>query len=93
MRNSNNLVNTNIVLTPNQEQVFKRFQHFIEEKDNRVFILNGYAGTGKTTLIRFFIEELSKRDKQYVLMASTGRAAKILSNSTGKSIYSSFCYI
>lgn len=84
MRNSNNLVNTNIVLTPNQEQVFKRFQHFIEEKDNRVFILNGYAGTGKTTLIRFFIEELSKRDKQYVLMASTGRAAKILSNSTGK---------
>lgn len=75
---------TNFALTLNQEQVFKRFQLFIEEKEHRVFILNGYAGTGKTTLIRFFIDELSRVGKKYVLMASTGRAAKIVSNATGK---------
>ena len=77
-------VQKEIALTPNQEQVFKRFQWFIEENNHRVFILNGYAGTGKTTLIRFFIDELCRLDKLYVLMASTGRAAKIVSNATGK---------
>lgn len=76
-------VQKEIALTPNQEQVFKRFQWFIEENNHRVFILNGYAGTGKTTLIRFFIDELCRLDKLYVLMASTGRAAKIVSNATG----------
>lgn len=55
---------------------------FIETND-RVFVLRGYAGTGKTTLVKTFIDELSERKHEYKLLASTGRAAKILSNITG----------
>lgn len=73
----------NIVLTQNQQEVFEKFLHFVKDKKQKVFILNGYAGTGKTTLIRFFINELRNADKPFTLMASTGRAAKIATNATG----------
>lgn len=69
-------------LTSTQEQVFKRFKLFIQSDERSIFILKGYAGTGKTTLIRHFIKELKEQDKSYCLMASTGRAAKILTNIT-----------
>ncbi|OJV38776.1 MAG: helicase [Bacteroidales bacterium 36-12] len=69
-------------LTSTQEQVFKRFKLFIQSNERSIFILKGYAGTGKTTLIRHFIKELKEQDKSYCLMASTGRAAKILTNIT-----------
>ncbi len=71
-----------IELTSNQNQVFNQFKEFIKSEKHRAFILKGYAGTGKTTLIRFFINELKKNDLPYKLMASTGRAAKIVSNAT-----------
>lgn len=75
--------NNKIVLTRNQEDVFEKFHKFMDDKDSKVFILNGYAGTGKTTLIKFFINKLIELDKSYRLMASTGRAAKIVTNATG----------
>jgi hypothetical protein len=69
-------------LTPGQEKaVDKLFTFFESEKE--VFILKGYAGTGKTSLIKGVIKYLADRDKPYSLMASTGRAAKILSEKTG----------
>lgn len=43
-----------------------------------VFILKGYAGTGKTTMIRTIIEEIKNREKKPILMAPTGRAARVL---------------
>lgn len=73
----------NIQLTTNQENVFKHFKLFIQKNDQKVFILNGFAGTGKTTLVKFFVDELRKQKIHYKLMASTGRAAKILTNATG----------
>lgn len=75
----------NIRLTDNQQHVFNKFKAFIKNNKQKVFILNGHAGTGKTTLIRFFIDELRDRELNYRLMASTGRAAKILTNTTGTS--------
>lgn len=45
--------------------------------------MRGYAGTGKTTLVKSFIEELTRRHLDFILLASTGRAAKILANATG----------
>lgn len=45
--------------------------------------MRGYAGTGKTTLVKTFIEELRSRKQDFILLASTGRAAKILTNATG----------
>lgn len=69
----------NIKLTTSQENVLKQILDFIDSSD-RVFILKGYAGTGKTTLMKFLIKELTERDKRYRLLASTGRAAKVLAN-------------
>lgn len=71
-----------IELTPNQKEVFTEFQRFLSSEHHKVFILRGYAGTGKTTLLKFFIEELKKREIAYCLNASTGRAAKIATNAT-----------
>jgi ATP-dependent exoDNAse (exonuclease V) alpha subunit len=73
----------NIKLTNNQRYIFDNFKSFIKDDNYKVFILNGFAGTGKTTLIRFFIDELEMQKMSYVLMASTGRAAKIVSDITG----------
>lgn len=46
-------------------------------------MLRGYAGTGKTTLVKSFIDVLKENNREFVLLASTGRAAKILANATG----------
>lgn len=70
-------------LTPDQKRVFNSLVSFIEDNRQKVFILCGYAGTGKTTMMKSLIAELDKRAIPYSLHASTGRAAKILSNATG----------
>lgn len=73
---------TPITLTPDQQHAFDKLMAFIDSED-KVFILRGYAGTGKTTLVKTLIAELNKREIKCNLLASTGRAAKILSNITG----------
>lgn len=52
-----------------------------------VFILNGYAGTGKTSVMGALVRALRKVGLQTVLLASTGRAAKVLTSFTGFSAY------
>lgn len=69
-----------IRLTVSQENVLKQILDFINNSAERVFILKGYAGTGKTTLMSFLIAELERMEKGYRLLASTGRAAKVLGN-------------
>ncbi len=71
-----------IVLTYSQKRAYENFTNFLGDKDARVFILKGYAGTGKTTLIKKFVEDMDRQDVNFHLLASTGRAAKILSNTT-----------
>ena len=56
----------------------------ISEKPSPTLIINGYAGTGKTTLMRSFCEALSLFKIPMVLLAPTGRAAKVLANYTGR---------
>lgn len=73
-----------ITLTPSQENALKKMKDFIESPSDRCFILTGYAGTGKTTLMRFFINHLDKKQKKFILLSTTGRAAKILANYTRK---------
>ena len=73
-----------IVLTQSQQYAFDKLKSFIESPYDRVFILKGYAGTGKTTLVRTLIEEMKDQGVKYTLLASTGRAAKILSNATNE---------
>lgn len=69
-------------LTVSQEKVLAQILYFVSDSPDRIFILKGYAGTGKTTLMRFLIKALDQMKKPYRLLASTGRAAKILSNLT-----------
>lgn len=70
--------------TNSQQKAFIKFDNFINSQQH-IFIINGYAGTGKTTLIRGFLDYLGKRNKVCTLLASTGRAAKILSRITKRS--------
>ena len=70
----------NITLSPQQQQILDRLMDFIKQDEQRVFILKGYAGTGKTTLMRFLIQELKRKKRTFRLLAPTGRAAKVLSN-------------
>ncbi len=58
--------------------------YLFDKRQDRVFILKGYAGTGKTTLVSALIKALPKIRKRSVLLAPTGRAAKVLSGYTGK---------
>lgn len=48
------------------------------------FVLKGYAGTGKTTIISTLVQSLSSLQIQTVLLAPTGRAAKVMSQYSGK---------
>ena len=72
-----------IKLTGHQQCAFDKMVEFVNSPNRRVFILRGYAGTGKTTMMRLFIKYLGETDVSYRLLASTGRAAKILNNATG----------
>ncbi len=74
--------NVTIQLKPSQERAFNRLKLFINRPNKGIFILKGYAGTGKTTLMRVLVEELKRKELRFVLLASTGRAAKIISNIT-----------
>lgn len=69
-------------LTPGQKNAFTAITQFLADSDAKVFILKGYAGTGKTTLMKKLISEMQEQDLRFSLLASTGRAAKILSNAT-----------
>ena len=70
-------------LKAGQQAALDKFKKFIENSSSRIFILKGYAGTGKTTLLRMLVKELTDRECNFKLLASTGRAAKIVSNVTG----------
>ncbi len=67
-----------ITLTPHQQQAFDKMLEFVNDAGSRVFILRGYAGTGKTTMVKLLIDEFNARNIRFRLLASTGRAAKIL---------------
>lgn len=69
-----------IKLTAHQNEALDSIKRFINDDSKRIFILKGYAGTGKTTLTRFLLEHLKKEKIDISLMAPTGQAAKVLSN-------------
>lgn len=72
----------NIQFTKGQQNAFDQMMKFVESQDSKVYILRGYAGTGKTTLVKSLVKKLDEKGFEHVLLASTGRAAKILSNAT-----------
>jgi exodeoxyribonuclease-5 len=75
--------------TDQQIQLTAALARFCSAKtpQDTVFILNGYAGTGKTSVMGALVRSLHRVGLQTVLLASTGRAAKVLSSLTGFPAY------
>ncbi len=74
--------------TPEQEISLEKLSDFIFSTDDRsAFMLCGYAGTGKTTLISALVRTLGQLQYKVVLLAPTGRAAKVFSSYSGRSAY------
>lgn len=76
-------INDYFTFKPDNEKsaLIKRMHNFLNNQ-NDVFILSGYAGTGKTTFLKALAIYLSKTKREFHLFASTGRAATILANKT-----------
>ena len=71
--------------TSEQSKIFLDLDDFILTLGNKnIFVLKGYAGTGKTTLISSLVKSLPSIGKRSVLLAPTGRAAKVLSKYSNK---------
>ena len=71
--------------TIKQNVFFQQIAEFITNNDNNeIFVLKGFAGTGKTTLISTIVNNLPEINKKYVLLAPTGRAAKVIANYSNK---------
>lgn len=71
--------------TEGQTKVLRHLSAFIlTEKERPLYLLRGYAGTGKTTLITTLVRTLPQIGINYQLLAPTGRAAKVMSKYTGK---------
>ena len=70
--------------TPCQDALLRKVADFVSSDDDDILIVNGYAGTGKTTAISAVIDVLGKFETKCVLLAPTGRAAKVLSSYSGR---------
>lgn len=74
--------------TDDQSEAMKKVAAFICENTNDIiFLMTGYAGTGKTTLINSVVKTLDMLRMRAVLLAPTGRAAKVLTGFTGKQAF------
>ena len=76
--------------TPTEEQMeaIKAMSHFVAmSAERQVFLLKGYAGTGKTTLVATLVKALKQMRRKVILMAPTGRAAKVFSAYSGFMAY------
>ena len=87
---------TNFALTPtlDQQTAINHISRFhLSEKQNPAYILKGYAGTGKTSLLGAYVKTISQIGQRFVLLAPTGRAAKVLSAYTGRRAHTIHRYI
>ncbi|RXI24042.1 MAG: ATP-dependent endonuclease [Candidatus Amulumruptor caecigallinarius] len=77
---------------PNEQQLtvlaaLSRFITMPFDGSDRVFVLNGYAGTGKTSLTGAVVKALEAFSRPVVLLAPTGRAAKVFGRFAGRQAY------
>ena len=71
--------------TPGQKKIIEKLSEYLSDGDfSKIFVLNGYAGTGKTTLVGALVGALKDLGIKSVLLAPTGRAAKVLARYAGE---------
>lgn len=75
--------------TKGQKELFRLFDDFLLNKSlhKPTLVLRGYAGTGKTTVVGAIVKMLPFFDFKYVLMAPTGRAAKVMAGYTKRTAF------
>lgn len=84
------LLSKNLPFTPNEEQykVLAVLVRFVETTVSRAaLILRGYAGTGKTSLVSALVKSLKQYGVEPVLLAPTGRAAKVFAKYSGEKAF------
>ena len=90
IKNFYTILSNNFPFNPTikQDSFFQKIAVFLSDTNNEtIFVLKGYAGTGKTTVISTIVNNLGEINKKYVLLAPTGRAAKVIANYSNKSAY------
>ena len=83
-------IKTNFPYKPTleQEKVVKKLADFLFCRNSEtLFLLRGYAGTGKTSLIGALVKTLDQLQQKCILLAPTGRAAKVFAHYAGHSAY------
>ncbi|WKN43089.1 ATP-dependent DNA helicase [Tunicatimonas pelagia] len=75
--------------TEEQDALFQQLKNFIEDQNipKATFLLMGYAGTGKTTIIQSLAKTVRKYGYRTVLIAPTGRATKVLAKYSKRKAY------
>ena len=74
--------------TNNQKKIIESLSEWLSANDfGSIFVLNGYAGTGKTTIIAAFVAAIKTLGIKPILLAPTGRAAKVLTRYSGEVAY------
>jgi len=88
-----NLINSikeelNYLPTSDQDKlIYALYRFTISKKVNPILIVNGYAGTGKTSLISSYVKTLNSINVNTVLLAPTGRAAKVFNSFAHKKAF------
>ncbi|MVN89963.1 ATP-dependent DNA helicase [Mucilaginibacter aquatilis] len=73
---------------PQQQELFKRLHEFLlSNNGHECFLLKGYAGTGKTTVVSALVKALKAYGLKSALLAPTGRAAKVITSYSGRKAY------
>lgn len=70
-------------LTSEQTELIKSLELFLDDRSQNIFLLKGYAGTGKTFIIKGLTEYFTAIGRSFVLSAPTGKAAKVIREKTG----------
>ncbi|MBO7118748.1 MAG: AAA family ATPase [Bacteroidaceae bacterium] len=84
------LIRENFEHKPTKEQekaIFLLADFLLSRERDAVFLLKGYAGTGKTSLLAALVRTLGQLQQRVMLLAPTGRAAKVLSSYAGVPAY------
>ncbi len=74
-------------LTNGQAELVNQIERFLGSKTESVFLLKGYAGTGKTFITKGLTEYFRAIGRNYVLAAPTGKASKVIANKTQSPAY------
>ena len=73
--------------TPCQEALLEKISAFVTSDEGDILVVNGYAGTGKTSLMAAVIDVMYAHQIKCVLLSPTGRSAKVLSQYAGRPAY------